>query len=89
MNNLSTYSPTLNCQPSPSNHDAKRGFHNRIMDVSTKVILIVSLDFLNYSAFAQLKNMFAPLPKNAIHLKGYLENDTQNLISHWNKEVVP
>mgnify|MGYP005755124127 FL=1 len=31
----------------------------------------------------------APLPPGAVRLTGYLENDIQNSIEHWNKGVVP
>ncbi len=41
------------------------------------------------SAFAQVEDAFTPLPENSIHLHGYLENDIENSIDHWNKGVVP
>lgn len=55
-----------------------------------KVILIMPFfSFLSYTTYAQVKDAFTPLPANAIHLHGYLENDIQNSIAHWNKGVVP
>jgi DUF1680 family protein len=38
---------------------------------------------------AQVKDVFTPLPANTVHLHGYLDNDIQNSIAHWNKGVVP
>ncbi|MDR0712785.1 MAG: hypothetical protein LBF89_00760 [Bacteroidales bacterium] len=30
-----------------------------------------------------------PLPPKAIKMSGFLENDIQNSVGHWNKGVVP
>jgi DUF1680 family protein len=43
----------------------------------------------NFACFSQVENAFTPLPEHAIQLHGYLENDIQNSIAHWNKGVVP
>lgn len=87
---LLTDSPMVGYQSPPSKQNTKRGFHNTPTGVSIKMILIVSfLNFLSYTTFAQVKDAFTPLLANAIHLHGYLENDIQNSIAHWNKGVVP
>ena len=52
------------------------------------LILILSLFLIN-GLFAQVKDVFIPLSPNSIHLNGFLENDIQNSIAHWNKGVVP
>ena len=36
-----------------------------------------------------VQDQLAPLPANAIHFHGYLEDYIQNSITHWNKGVVP
>ena len=37
----------------------------------------------------RVSDAFRPLPPGAVRLSGYLENDIQNSIEHWNKGVVP
>jgi DUF1680 family protein len=37
----------------------------------------------------QVKDQFVPLPANAIHFQGYLENDIQRSLENWIKGVVP
>ncbi len=54
-----------------------------------KCINIIILLFLANSMTAQVKDIFYPLSPNSIHFKGFLENDIQNSINHWNKGVVP
>lgn len=67
-----------------------RGFQCSKTSVYIKVILMMPfLSFLFYTTFAQVKDAFTPLPANAIHFHGYLENDIQNSIAHWNKGAVP
>jgi hypothetical protein len=36
-----------------------------------------------------VKDVFTPLPAEAVHFNGYFENDLQNSLAHWNKGVVP
>jgi DUF1680 family protein len=60
-----------------------------------KVLLsIVLLALLHTGAFCQgasakVKDQQYPLPPGAVRLSGFLENDIQNSIEHWNKGVVP
>lgn len=52
------------------------------------ILLCLSLGlFLTLSA--QVKDRQYPLPPHSIQLSGYLENDIQNSINHWNKGVLP
>ena len=56
------------------------------------IMVIFILFALCHSAFAQqqiIKDVFNPLPANAIHLIGFFENDIQHSINNWNKGVVP
>jgi len=41
------------------------------------------------TVIAQSGDRLTPLPPNAIQLSGYLEDDIQNSIAHWNKGVLP
>ncbi|HCN82035.1 MAG TPA: hypothetical protein DIT07_00210, partial [Sphingobacteriaceae bacterium] len=55
-----------------------------------KVFLIAALVFATYAnGYSQVKDVFTPLPSGDIQLNGYLQNDIQNSIAHWNKGVVP
>ncbi|GAA4316141.1 hypothetical protein GCM10023143_27900 [Compostibacter hankyongensis] len=38
---------------------------------------------------AQVHDVLLPLPAAAVHLNGYLQNDIENSLLHWNKGVVP
>jgi hypothetical protein len=38
---------------------------------------------------AKVEDMQYPLPPKAIKMSGFLENDIQNSVGHWNKGVVP
>lgn len=60
-----------------------------IVRKSVKGLLIIFSFALNNRSFSQVNDIFTPLPKNSIHLKGYLENYIENSLSHWNKGVVP
>ena len=37
----------------------------------------------------RVEDELTPLPANQIHFQGGFENDIQNSIAHWNKDVVP
>ena len=54
-----------------------------------KLLNIIIFLFLAVSIKAQVKDVFYPLSPNSVHFTGYLENDIQNSIDHWNKGVVP
>ena len=73
-----------------SKQNVMRGFQCNARSISVKVIaMMICYNFSTNVATAQVKDAFIPLPENAIHLNGYLENDIQNSIAHWNKGVVP
>jgi DUF1680 family protein len=63
--------------------------------MNRKILLsIVLLALLHTGAFSQVvstkvEDQQYPLPPGAIRLSGFLENDIQNSIEHWNKGVVP
>ncbi len=50
---------------------------------------LIILLFLANDLNAQIKDVFSPLPANAIRFTDFLENDLQNSIQNWNKGVVP
>lgn len=55
-----------------------------------KIILAMAfLDGLSFFSTAQVRDTFMPLPAGAVHLHGYLENDLENSLAHWNMGVVP
>ena len=62
----------------------------RIISFPVKVCLILFMTgIICTKDYAQVKDVFAPLQPGAVKLNGYLENDIQNSIIHWNKGVVP
>lgn len=54
-----------------------------------RVLIIILPNTFCVAVSAQVQDVFIPLPENSIHLNGYLENDIENSITHWNKGVVP
>ena len=71
------------------------------MELSSKKIMAICVSACLFSDFVQaqlpkpgviqeqVKDQQTPLPPNSIHLSGYLENDIQNSVEHWNKGVLP
>jgi DUF1680 family protein len=58
------------------------------------LLSIVSLTLLSSPLFGQgtkakVEDQQHPLPAGAVKLSGFLDNDIQNSIEHWNKGVVP
>ncbi len=53
------------------------------------IIIAVFVVFGYCSSFAQVKGAFTPLSPGAVKLDGYLENDIENSLVHWNMGVVP
>jgi len=43
----------------------------------------------SWSKEPSMNDLFFPLPANSIHFRGYLGNDIQHSVEHWNKGVVP
>lgn len=56
---------------------------------SSRIQIIFLLSLITSISFAQVRDQLTPLPPNSIRLSGYLENDIQNSIKHWNKGVLP
>ena len=59
--------------------------------IKSTLLPILCIAICSYIAAnkARGQDHFTLLPANLIHLNGYLENDIQNSIAHWNKGVVP
>ena len=87
--NLFTNLSTGLSQTSYSKQKGFRDIPNTTGGSIKVIVLMTCLNLLSYVTFAQVKDAFIPLPENAIHLNGFLENDIQNSIAHWNKGVVP
>jgi hypothetical protein len=54
-----------------------------------KNIFLSLLLCLSGTVFSQIKDRQFPLPPHSIRLSGYLENDIQNSMTHWNKGAIP
>jgi len=52
-------------------------------------LVLPFLLIINMISFGQVRDIYTPLSASSIKLNGYLENDIQNSIAHWNKGVVP
>jgi DUF1680 family protein len=59
------------------------------MAVAAAVMLLLPLQILCRGVGAKVEDQQYPLPPTAVRLSGFLENDIQNSIEHWNKGVVP
>jgi DUF1680 family protein len=59
--------------------------------ISLSIVLLALLHTvaLCQVASAKVEDRQYPLPPGAVRLSGFLENDIQNSIEHWNKGVVP
>lgn len=64
-------------------------FNNALFGRNTSMVFMTCCCLFANVTSGQEKDVFTPLPENQIHLHGYLENDIQNSIAHWNKGVVP
>jgi len=56
-----------------------------------KTLINVLFCFLLFASTlsAQVKDQLTPLPPGSVHLSGYLDDNIQNSITHWNKGVLP
>lgn len=52
-------------------------------------LVLTSSLIISTISFGQVRDIYMPLSSGSIKLNGYLENDIQNSIAHWNKVVVP
>jgi DUF1680 family protein len=58
--------------------------HLKLVPLVTGLIVLASI-----SGVSQVKDIFTSLPPGSAKLKGYLENDIENSLRHWNMGVVP
>jgi hypothetical protein len=53
------------------------------------LLMLLMLSAVSAAGEQRVEDEITPLPPNAVHFHGYLEDYIQNSIAHWNQEVVP
>jgi DUF1680 family protein len=61
----------------------------RVFLSTIAVFPLLHVPAFGQGAKAKVEDKQYPLPPNAVRLSGFLENDIQNSVEHWNKGVVP